>query len=102
MTGPSVGWAGRRGARSSLGGGAVTDALTGLVVVDFSDTLPGALASQLFCDFGAEVVVVERPGGSALRSQQAAPFWFRGKQSVELDLKDPVDRDVARTLASGA
>src|SRR5260221_4803697 len=80
----------------------MTAALSGLKVVDFSNALPGAWASQLFADFGAEVVVVERPGGSDLRSQPAAPFWLRGKLSVELDLKDAVDRDVALTLASGA
>ncbi|HLY83505.1 MAG TPA: CoA transferase, partial [Acidimicrobiales bacterium] len=80
----------------------MTAALGGLLVVDLASTLPGAHASQLFSDFGAEVVVVEPPGGSPLRSQPAAPFWFRGKKSIELDLKDASDREVARTLALNA
>ena len=41
--------------------------LQGLKVVDFSDTLTGAQASQLFADFGAEVIHVEKPGGSSIR-----------------------------------
>ena len=74
-------------------------ALEGLHVVDLSTTLVGAHASQLFADFGAEVVVVEPPGGSPLRQQAAFPFWGRGKKSIELDLKDPADAAVARGLA---
>ena len=77
----------------------MTEALEGLRVVDLTSTLPGAFASQLFSDFGAEVVVVEPPGGNPLRWQPAAPFWFRGKKSIELDLKDEGDVAVARSLA---
>jgi crotonobetainyl-CoA:carnitine CoA-transferase CaiB-like acyl-CoA transferase len=80
----------------------MTEALEGLRVVDLTTTLPGAFASQLFSDFGAEVVVVEPPGGNPLRWQPAAPFWFRGKKSIELDLKDAKDLSVARSLAVGA
>ncbi len=77
-------------------------ALEGLRVVDLTSTLPGAHVSLLFSDFGADVVVVEPPGGSPLRSQPAAPFWFRGKRSIELDLGDAADRAVARALAVDA
>jgi crotonobetainyl-CoA:carnitine CoA-transferase CaiB-like acyl-CoA transferase len=80
----------------------MTQALDGLRVVDLSNTLGGTLASQLFADFGAEVVHVETPGGSILRSQPAYPFWGRGKKSVELDLRDAQDRDVAYNLACDA
>jgi crotonobetainyl-CoA:carnitine CoA-transferase CaiB-like acyl-CoA transferase len=77
-------------------------ALEGLVVVDFSSTLVGTLASQLLSDFGAEVTMVEPPGGSLLRAQPAAPFWLRGKERIELDLKDPVGQARAREHASRA
>ncbi len=73
-------------------------ALDGLVVVDLSTTLPGALASQLFADFGAEVVMVEPPNGHPLRNQPAAPFWFRGKKSIALDLNTRAEAEVARSL----
>ncbi|HLM07356.1 MAG TPA: CoA transferase [Blastococcus sp.] len=44
-------------------------ALQGIRVVDLSRTLPGALAAQVLAaqvlaDFGADVVMVEPPGGS--------------------------------------
>jgi len=71
-------------------------------VVDLSVTLTGAHATQLFADFGAEVVMVEPPGGSPLRGQPAFPFWARGKSSIELDLKDAKDAEVARGLAANA
>jgi crotonobetainyl-CoA:carnitine CoA-transferase CaiB-like acyl-CoA transferase len=76
--------------------------LEGLRVVDFSNTLIGTQMSQMLADFGAEVVHIEPPGGSPLRSQQAWPFWGRGKRSMVLDLKDVGDVAVARSLAVGA
>ena len=80
----------------------MAQALDGLRVVDLSNTLCGTQASQLFADFGAEVVHVETPGGSVLRSQPAYPFWGRGKKSIELDLHAAGDRDVAYSLAADA
>ncbi len=80
----------------------MSQVLDGLRVVDLSNTLSGTQASQLFADFGAEVVHVEPPGGSPLRSQPAYPFWARGKKSIELDLHDDGDRDVAYGLSCDA
>ncbi len=80
----------------------MTQALDGLRVVDLSNTLSGTQTSQLFADFGAEVVHVEPPGGSPLRAQPAWPFWARGKKSIELDLRDASDRDVAYGLSCDA
>jgi len=76
--------------------------LAGLVVVDLSRTVPGVQASQLFSDYGAEVIHVEPPGGSALRSSPAYPFLARSKLSIELDLHDAADAAVAGRLASRA
>jgi crotonobetainyl-CoA:carnitine CoA-transferase CaiB-like acyl-CoA transferase len=77
-------------------------ALDGLKVVDLSTTLSGTHVSQLFADFGAEVVMVEPPGGSPLRDHPAFPFWARGKQSIVLDLKDRNDNQMVRRLAEQA
>jgi crotonobetainyl-CoA:carnitine CoA-transferase CaiB-like acyl-CoA transferase len=77
-------------------------ALEGLRVVDLSNGLAGVQASQLFADFGADVVHVEPPGGSPLRAQPAYPFWARGKSSVELNLRDHTDAAVARRLCVDA
>ena len=80
----------------------VTGALDGLVVMDLSTNLASAYTTLLFADNGAEVIQIERPGGSPLRRMTAWPFWLRGKKSVTLDLHDPVDLEVARSLAAGS
>ena len=76
--------------------------LSGVRVVDLSNTLTSAHVSGFLADFGADVVQVEPPGGSPLRTQPAYPFWGRGKQSIVLDFHDPDDLGVARRLAVGA
>ena len=76
--------------------------LSGLRVVDLSNTLTSATVSGFLADFGADVVHVEPPGGSPLRNQPAYPFWGRGKQSIVLDFHDADDLRVARKLAVGA
>jgi len=76
--------------------------LADLRVLDFSNSPAGAQASQTLADFGAEVVQVEPPGGSALRAMPSYPFLARGKRSIVLDLGRDDDRAFARTLALGA
>ncbi len=68
-------------------------AFEGLRVVDVSTNRVGAQVSQVFADFGADVLMVEPPGGSPLRSSAAFPFWARGKSSLVLDLQTPGDRE---------
>ncbi|MBO0730983.1 MAG: CoA transferase, partial [Acidimicrobiaceae bacterium] len=77
-------------------------ALDGLVVVDLSTTVASAFTTLLFADNGAEVIQIERPGGSRLRKMAAWPMWMRGKESIVLDLRDPADVAAARSLAAGA
>ncbi len=74
----------------------------GLVVLDLSTNLASAFTTLVFADCGAEVIQVERPGGSRLRRMAAWPFWLRGKKSIVLDLHDPADLEVARSLANGS
>ena len=76
--------------------------LDGLVVVDLSATLASAYTTMVFADYGAEVIQVERPGGSELRRMAGWPFWMRGKKSIVLDLRDAGDLEVARRLAAGS
>ncbi len=77
-------------------------ALTGLRILDLSPSRVGAQASQLFADFGADVIWVEPPGGAALRAHPAYPFWTRGKQSIELDLRSDAGREQVLALARDA
>ena len=76
--------------------------LDGIKVLDLSPDQVGAQTSQLFADYGAEVIWVERPKGSPLRRQACYPFLARGKHSVVLDLSSPDDMGAARQLADGA
>ena len=81
--------------------------LQGFRVLDLTDER-GQLAGQILADLGADVILIEPPGGS--RSRDIGPFvdghendpenslWFwsynRGKRSVVLDLDDGgTDRD---------
>ncbi|HEY6427504.1 MAG TPA: CoA transferase, partial [Acidimicrobiales bacterium] len=76
--------------------------LSGLRVLDLSNTPAGAQASQTLADFGAEVVHVEPPGGSPLRGLPSYPFIARGKKSMVLDLHDSAESASAREMAIGA
>jgi alpha-methylacyl-CoA racemase len=76
--------------------------LAGLRVLDLSNSLAGAQASQTLADFGAEVVHVEPPGGSSLRDLPSFPMIGRGKKSIVLDLHDDGDVALAREMALGA
>lgn len=85
--------------------------LAGVRVLDFSNLLPGPLASLLLADAGADVVKVERPGaGDEIRyfsptfGSTGANFALlnRGKRGLTADLKDDDDRAHARKLALSA
>src|SRR5947209_5811275 len=79
-----------------------SEPLQGLRVVELSTSLTGAQIGQFLADYGAEVVLLEPPGGSRLRHQPAFPLWARGKKSIALDIKRDQDRAVAHTLLAGA
>lgn len=76
--------------------------LGGLRVVELATSFSGAHVGQLFADFGADVIVVERPGGSRLRAQAGFPFWARGKKSLVADLRDANARNTVKRLAAAA
>ncbi len=89
-------------------------ALAGLRVLDLCDQ-SGALAGKLLAGLGADVVLVEPPTGSALRtlppfwdgassSERSLFFWFyaAGKRSLTLDLVRDEDWPQLRALAACA
>lgn len=61
--------------------------LAGVRVVDMSTTLPGAFCTQFLADCGADVLMVEPPGGSPPRKLRGWPALGRGKRSYVLDIK---------------
>ncbi|MGE0881143.1 MAG: CaiB/BaiF CoA transferase family protein [Acidimicrobiia bacterium] len=78
------------------------EALRGLTVIDLSTGVASAFTSVLFADFGADVITIEPPGGSKVRTMGTWPYLLRGKRSIELDLNEADDAETARRLALGA
>jgi crotonobetainyl-CoA:carnitine CoA-transferase CaiB-like acyl-CoA transferase len=93
---------------------ATTGALTGLRVLDFTGR-KGGYCGLLLANLGAEVVLVEPPGGDPLRRE--GPFknqtphedrslafaaYHTNKRGIVLDLAAEADRETARALARNA
>ena len=85
--------------------------LDGLVVLDLTRLLPGAVASLTLSNFGADVIKVEEPSAGDY-ARHLPPFvggegaFFvatnYGKRSVALDLKEARGRDALLRMASRA
>src|SRR5438552_18973901 len=86
--------------------------LDGILVADFSRVLAGPFAAMLLGELGADVVKVERPD-SGDDTRAWGPPWRdgestydlgqnRNKRSVALDLGDPGDLELARSLGARA
>src|SRR5579864_7442014 len=89
----------------------MTQPLSGIRVLDLSRLLPGAYASQMLADFGADVIKIEEPGigdyGRILLSGSSdMNLYFlainRNKRSMTLNLKSPEGREVFLRLVRGA
>lgn len=85
--------------------------LEGVRVLDLTRLLPGAFATQLLVDLGAEVIKVEEPGrGDYMRSappiQGGLSLSFlmmnQGKKSIALNLKEAEGRDIFLKLLQKA
>ena len=80
----------------------MTEAASGLRVLDLSTGPAGGLASMVLADFGADVMKIEPPGGDPYRDLASAPMWLRGKRSIELDLKSRAGQRRLHDLAREA
>jgi itaconate CoA-transferase len=85
--------------------------LSGITVVSLEQAVAAPFATRQLADLGARVIKVERPGvGDFARDYdqtvhgQASYFvWLnRGKESVELDIKEPADRAVLDAVIAHA
>ncbi|KUL22922.1 CaiB/BaiF CoA transferase family protein [Streptomyces regalis] len=63
--------------------------LTGVRVVELAGIGPGPFAAMLLADLGADVVRVDRPGGTGLAIDTECDVTNRNKRSVIVDLKSP-------------
>ena len=76
--------------------------LEGIVVLDLTRLLPGAVATQYLADWGAEVIKIEQPGaGDYARTMSASVFkrTNAGKKSIVVNLKTSRGREILKTLA---
>jgi alpha-methylacyl-CoA racemase len=76
--------------------------LAGVRVLEIAGLGPGPFAAMLLADLGADVVRVDRPGGSALSGDPALDVTNRGKRSVVLDLKTSAGVAAVLDLAARA
>ncbi|WP_214104141.1 CaiB/BaiF CoA transferase family protein [Acrocarpospora catenulata] len=77
--------------------------LTGVRVVELASLAPAPLATLMLEDFGAEVTLVERPGGRDQAGWAGRdPLFLGGKRRLTLDLKSPEGRERVRDLAADA
>ena len=63
--------------------------LTGVRVVELAGIGPGPFAAMLLADLGADIVRVDRPGGTGLAINTEYDITNRNKRSVIIDLKSP-------------
>ncbi|WP_433249431.1 CaiB/BaiF CoA transferase family protein [Actinomadura nitritigenes] len=84
--------------------------LDGVVVLDLSTSVAGQYAGRLLAMNGADVVLVEPPGGTPTRRRgpraEGDSFLFRhlnqGKRSLVHDRRSPADRKTLRELTGRA
>src|SRR3954467_11856105 len=85
--------------------------LDGMLVVAVEQAVAAPLATRHLADLGARVVKIERPDGGdfarhydhAVNGLASHFVWLnRGKESIALDLKDPVSADVLERLLARA
>lgn len=72
--------------------------LEGLRVVEIEGLGPAPFAAMLLADLGAEVIVVHRKNGIRAPGTPDRSLIDRGKQSIELDLKDASDVNLLKRL----
>jgi itaconate CoA-transferase len=85
--------------------------LDGVTVVALEQAVAAPFATRRLADLGARVIKVERPDGgdfargydTVVEGESSAFVWLnRGKESVQLDVKDPAGREVLDRLLARA
>ena len=71
---------------------------SGIRIIEIGSSAAVAVAGMTLADAGAEVSLIEPPGGSALREEPAFAMWARGKRSIVADLGQAPDSERVRRL----
>jgi crotonobetainyl-CoA:carnitine CoA-transferase CaiB-like acyl-CoA transferase len=89
----------------------VTFAFKGLRILDLTRLLPGAFCTQLFADYGADVLKVEQPGEgdynrkfAPIAKEESGSFLLlnRNKRSITLNLKTHEGKEIFKSLVAQA
>lgn len=91
------------------------DGLSDLRVLDLSSGIAGAYCTKLFAGYGADVILIEPPGGSPLRRQgpfaggtphlETGAAWLylaANKRSVTLNINTSTGREIFRRMVEEA
>ncbi len=79
-------------------------ALAGLRIVEFAGIGPGPFCGMMLADHGAEVIRIDRPGGTrgGVGLMGGKDVLARSRKSIALNLKSPEGLAVARKLCASA
>jgi len=77
-----------------------TGPLAGVRVIDLTSMVMGPYCTQIMADMGADVVRVDRIGGSRDTAEQSP--LLRNRRSIALDLKQAGGRDIVLAMAEKA
>jgi alpha-methylacyl-CoA racemase len=76
--------------------------LAGLRVIELAAVGPGPHAGMILADLGADVVRIDRPGGTQLGRPDASDPMLRGRRRVTANLKTEAGRDTVLRLVRRA
>ncbi|MGO9392773.1 CaiB/BaiF CoA transferase family protein [Rhodoblastus sp.] len=78
--------------------------LAGIRIIEIAGIGPGPMCAMLLADLGAEIICVDRPGGTLIGLPVAREHDFvaRGRRSIALDLKMPEAVEVLLRLVEKA
>ena len=71
-------------------------------ILDLTSGPAGGIATMILADFGAEVLMIERPGIDPMMALPASRMWRRGKRSLPMDLSTTAGLATLDDLCSGA
>ena len=82
----------------------MTGALAGIRIIEIAGIGPGPFAAMMLADHGAEVIRIDRPGGTkgGAPTDRAADVLARSRSSIVIDLKSPDGAAVVADLAVSA
>lgn len=86
-----------------IDGGLMRPVLDGVRVIELAGIGPAPFCAMMLADHGAEVIRIDRPGGSdPLAQDQRRDVLLRSRRSITLDLKRPEAVEIVARLAETA